>query len=82
MSNLREEMAAYETMRSNLEIEHFGKWVIIHNGELEGVYDDFQSAADNAVRKFGRGPYIIEQVVAPPEALPASVMYGTVNAKG
>ena len=80
MLTLKEEIAAFENMRSDLEIEHFGKWVIVHNGQLVGAYDDFQLAADMAVREFGRGPYIIEQVGASPNTLPASVMYGFTNA--
>ena len=39
------------------------------------VFDDFEATAEEAVRRFGRGPYLIRQVAAPPVTLPASVMY-------
>jgi hypothetical protein len=34
-----------------------GKWALIHDGILVGVFDDFDTAASQAVSKFGRGPY-------------------------
>lgn len=71
------ELAAYEGMRTQLESEHMGKWVLLKNHELIGVYDAFEAAAEAAVEKFGRGPYLIRQVGAPPVTLPASVMYRT-----
>ena len=47
-----------------------------------GVYDAFETAAKEAVGHFGRGPYLIRQVGAPPVVLPASVMYRPVYARG
>lgn len=73
-------MNAYEQMRDTLEIDHLGKWVIFHGGELIGTYDDFQDAAETAVEKFGRGPYLIKRVGEGPISLPASVLYGHVHA--
>lgn len=75
MTELDVEISAYENMRDELEAQHMGKWVIIHETELVGIYNTFEDAAEEAVRKFGRGPYLIRQVGAPPVTLPASVMY-------
>jgi hypothetical protein len=75
MAELSEEIAAYEQMRGDLEAKHLGKWVLVHDKTLVGIYDTFEAAADVAVRKFGRGPYLIRQIGAPPLTLPASVMY-------
>ena len=75
MSELDREIAAYESMRANLESHHMGQWVLVHNENLVEVYSSFDEAAEVAVRKFGRGPYLIRQVGAPPVTLPASVMY-------
>jgi hypothetical protein len=75
MSDISQEIKAYEEKRSELELKHMGKWVLIHDGELIGVFDSFELAAEVAVPKFGRGPYLIRQVGAPPVTLPASVMY-------
>ena len=75
MADLDTELEAYERMRPDLEVKHTGKWVLVHNGQLIKVFDDFEATAEEAVRCFGRGPYLIRQVAAPPVTLPASVMY-------
>lgn len=69
------EIAAYERMRPTLEATHMGKWVLIHDEKLVDVFESFSDAAEVAVARFGRGPYVIRQVGAPPVVLPASVMY-------
>ena len=80
MSDLTEEIAAYESMRSDLESKNMGKWALLRDRQLINVYDSFEAAAEDAVKKFGRGPYLIRQVGAPPITLPASVMYRSVHA--
>lgn len=79
MPELKDEIAAYERMRSELEASHVGKWVIVHSCELVGVYDSLESAAEEAVKRFGRGPYLLRQVGSSPLVLPASVMYVPVH---
>ena len=75
MAKLKEEIAAYERMCNDLEIDYFGKWVIVYNKELAGTYDSFELAAEDAVNRFGRGPYLIRKVGASPKTLPPSVLY-------
>ena len=75
MTLLSEEIAAYEKMRDLLETDYFGKWVIVRDGQLAGAYDDFQEVAADAVRRFGRGPYLIRQVGASPKRLPSSLQF-------
>ena len=75
MSTLKREIAAYEKMRSDLETEHLGEWVLVHDEKLVGTYKSFEAAADVAVQHFGRGPYLIREIGAPPMTLPASVLY-------
>ena len=75
MAELDQEISAFNGMSAELEAHHMGKWVLIHDLTLVAIYDSFESAAEDAVRKFGRGPYLIRQVGAPPITLPASVMY-------
>ncbi len=75
MTKLLEEIAEYEDQRDCLETELLGKWVIFRDRRLQGSYDDFQDAAASAVERFGRGPYLIRQVGAPPIQLPASLRY-------
>ncbi len=79
MSDLDQELQAYEAMKANLEEHHTGKWVVIHDGELVDAFDTLDAAATEAVRRFGRGPYLIRQVGAPPVSLPASVLYRPVH---
>lgn len=75
MATLSEEIVAYESMQRSLEIDHFGKWVVIHNKELSGVFDSFENAAEDAVERFGSGPYLIREVGASSVTLPPSVLY-------
>ena len=77
---LFKEIAAYEGMRGKLETDHFGKWVIVRGEVLVGLYDTFEEAAEYAVARFGRGPYLIREVGAAPITLPASVLYNLVAA--
>ncbi len=81
-STLSREIAAYESMRAELESSHLGRWAVVHESSLTGVFDDFQMAATEAVRQFGRGPYLIRQIGAPGATLPASVVYGLQNEPG
>ena len=80
MSDIKQNIAAYERQRLALEDKHVGKWVLFHDEQLVDVFDDFQAAAALAVERFGRGPYLIRRVGAPPMTLPASVMYRPVYA--
>jgi len=79
MAEIDQEIAAYEAMRDELEKEHMLKWVLLFDRKLVGVYDSFEQAANDAVTRFGAGPYLIRQVGAPQMALPASVIYRPIN---
>jgi hypothetical protein len=74
-TTINDEIAAYDGLRQNLEADHMGEWVLICNRELIALFDSFEAAAEEAVKRFGRGTYLIRQVGAPPVSLPASVMY-------
>ncbi len=76
---LSKERAAYETRREELERDHNGEWVIFHGGELVGIYGDFQDAAENALHKFGLGPYLIEQVGMPLPRIRSFLLYAPVD---
>lgn len=78
-TTINEEIAAYGTMRQDLEANHMGKWVLIHNREVILFSPSFEEAAKTAVERFGRGPYLIRQIGAPPIELPASVMCYPLN---
>lgn len=71
------EIAAYDAMKDRLEATCLDKWVVIHGGIVAGVFDDFQRAAADAVKRFGRGPYLIRRVGQKPTVLPPSVVYSS-----
>ncbi|MCY4312384.1 MAG: hypothetical protein OXD44_01550 [Gammaproteobacteria bacterium] len=75
MNKLSEEIAAYKKMQRELELDYSGKWVIICGSKLIDVHESFESAAADAVKKFGSGPYLIREVGASPVPYPASVLY-------
>jgi hypothetical protein len=80
MPDVDKEIEAYNKMQTELESAHAGKWVLIKEETLVNIYDTFEAAAEDAVKRFGRGPYLIRQVGAPPVTLPASVMFNVRNA--
>ncbi len=80
MADVDKEIAAYEKIRAELESKHTGKWVLLKDEALIDLYDGFETAAEDAVKRFGRGPYLIRQVGAPPVTLPASVMFNVRHA--
>ncbi len=80
MFELSRQMTVYDEMRANLEADHFGKWIVMYDEQLAGTYESFEEAAEEAVCRFGRGPYLIRQVGSGPITLPASVLYRQVNA--
>lgn len=74
MSTLSREITAYEGMQNELEVDFQGKWALVYNETLIGKFDTFEDAADHAVASFGRGPYLIREIGAPPITLRMSVV--------
>lgn len=71
---LDRQVAAYDARREEMERKHLGKWVVFHNEELAGTYDSFEEAAEDAIERFGAGPYLIREVGASRVVrIPASV---------
>ncbi len=81
MATLTEELEAYEALRLELESKALGQWVLVHDRQLINTYPSFEQAAEEAVEKFGRGPYLIKQIGAPPVTRPASVMFSPLYAQ-
>ena len=79
MADIDNDIVAYDAIRQDLEANWMGKWVLLQNQNLVGTFDTFEAVAQEAVRKFGRGPYLIRQVGSPPLSLPASVLYNLAN---
>ena len=72
---IEKEKMAYEAMQKDLETDHWGEWVLVHDQELIGLFDTFQKAAAVARRRFGRGPYLIKRIGEGPLTLPPIVMF-------
>jgi hypothetical protein len=75
MDDINKDIEAYNNMRIKLESEHNGKWVLFHQQKFIGVFDSLEQTAQEAVKQFGEGPYLIRQIGAPPIIMPASVAY-------
>jgi len=69
------EIAAYQQQAAQLEASHKGKWVVFKRKSLIAIHDTFEAAAEDAVERFGRGPFLIRQIGAPPIVMPISVAY-------
>lgn len=79
MDALSKQIEAYEEMRDELEMDHFGEWVVFYDEQLVDTYPSFQDAAQDATHKYGRGPYLIRQVGASRVArLPSSLQFGPI----
>jgi hypothetical protein len=57
-----EDVHAYDERRSELERQYWGKFVVFHNAQLVGAFDDFDSADKAALRDFGDSPILIRKV--------------------
>jgi hypothetical protein len=77
MAELATERKLFEKLRRDLEASAKGQWVLIRDSELIGTFPSFEAAAGEAVRRFGRGPYLIREIGAADVTLPASVVYGS-----
>ena len=76
MNSLSDQIKAYDAIKDSLETDYFGKWVVIHGQQLVGHYDSFEDAANDAIKKYGKGPYLIRKVgVSQVFHPPASLLY-------
>lgn len=74
MSTLSREIAAYEGMQKELEIDFLGMWALVHDETLIGTFDSFEEPAAYAVTNFGRGPYLIRKIGSTLPTLPVSTI--------
>ena len=78
--NVRDDIAAYESMQSELEASYLGRWVLFYDRKFVDTFESFDDAAKVAVARFGKGPYLIRRIGSNSVTLPASVMYGPLHA--
>jgi hypothetical protein len=60
---LQTEQAYFEKIRERLLKDHRGKFALIKNEELVGVFDTAENAYVAGVQKFGNVAFLIKQVV-------------------
>lgn len=75
MTDIQSEIEAFERIQDRLEAEHKGEWIVMRDREIISFYETFELAAAEALRLFGRGPYLIREIGGEPLRLPVSVMY-------
>lgn len=81
MGVLTDEIAAFERMQDRLEAEHLKEWVVFHKGRLEGVFPDFEHAAEFALDRFDREPCLIRQIGAGPTPVGGGLIFHPANAR-
>ena len=73
---IQEEIAAFQEMRADLEKHYMGKHVVVKDGKLVGAFDTFDTAAREALQRFGQETFLIRQVGRPDQVrLPTSVAW-------
>lgn len=82
MAVLRDDIAAFDAMKAELEADHWREWVVFHQGVFVGAFPDFETAASEAVERFDAGPYLIRQVGAPPVQLPGGMVFTPAHVLG
>jgi hypothetical protein len=75
MADIKDEIAAFETMQAQLEAEHMGEWVLMKDRQLIGLFPSFETAAAEGLRLFGRATCLVREIGAEPIRLPVSVIY-------
>jgi hypothetical protein len=71
---LEREIRAFDARRPELEKHYHRKFVVFHDDDFAGAFDDFDSAAREAIRLYGRGPYLIRQVGVATGYVPAGLL--------
>lgn len=57
------ELKTYEQQRDHLLVTAEGKFVLIRNDQVIGIYDSKMDAISEGYRQFGNVPFLVKQVV-------------------
>ena len=66
---MRKNLDAYEEKKNELELDHSGKFAVMHNGELVDIYNDEQDAYKSACARFGLGKFVLKHIGGRPISL-------------
>ena len=61
---LEKEMETFKAELPRLIAEAQGKFALVREDKVEGVYDTFQDAVKAGYDKFGLTPFMVKQIVA------------------
>ncbi len=71
---LDRELHTYEEHRAELLSRAEGKFVLIHDGELGGVYDTDTEAVTQGYQRFGIVPFLVRKIASHDEELTPIVL--------
>jgi hypothetical protein len=64
-SGLKADFKVFESQRSEWLREHEGKYVVLHNGQVAGFFDDYATGLRAGITRFGpKTEFLIQQVCA------------------
>ena len=59
---LEDQVAFYETIRERLKADSWGKWAVVANGRLIGVYDTNPEASEVEIPLLTLGPCLVRRI--------------------
>ena len=62
LAELEKNKEAYEEVRNQMEAEHWGRTVLLHDGAVVAIYNDEGDAYAIGHEKFGLGRFSLHQV--------------------
>ena len=62
IAELKKNQEAYESIKVEMEAEHWGRTVLLHDGKVVSIYNDEGDAYDIGCEKFGEGRFSIHLV--------------------
>ena len=60
---LAKELATYERQKDELVGTHEGKFVVIHEEEVAGIWDTYKDALTAGYKQFGLRPFLVKQIL-------------------
>jgi hypothetical protein len=61
---LEKELAKYEELKPELLKTDEGKFVLIRDSSLIGVFESFDEGVKAGYQKFGNAPFLVKQIIA------------------
>ena len=62
IDELRKNAAAYRAVKTEMEAEHWGKIILLHDGEVSAIYNNMEDAYSIGCEKYGEGHFSLYQV--------------------